>query len=262
MRHRGLTLLELLIVVVLIGSMGALIAPFAIGRAKRIAMSDAQQQVEAILTLARADAQRSGTPCRVVAREDREGRVELHASAVPFSLAPLERLSDDDEADGSDAGFTAADPGVAEAPAAHTEAPTGVEASRTAITLPRGVRLTDVLPAAERGRSGREVEPDVGTVPNWDLRGEVSWEAERPADEVVVAVFLPDGGGRTFGRRFLVSEQGQAAEVVINEWTGAVRVQRVPGGEARTEPADVPRERLSDELPPEIDGPLLRTRPR
>ncbi len=215
---RCFTLLEMMVVIVLIVLVMGLVLPQTLSTLSRSEFTEAQNQVEALLMLARADCQRQGVPIQVVARASRGGAGAMELRAAPMSI-PSEV--------GEEA--PARSPGGRDGGASGTGRGHVGGVGRV-VTLPPGVRITATPPRGKGdlgsvvGGAGEPADPASAAGPSQDGQADA---------DVVVAVFFPDGRVVPAGPRYLVrlgaasGDPGQAVRLEINGWTGAVTASRV-----------------------------------
>ncbi len=216
---RAFTIIELMVVLAIMLAVGAIALPLALDDAKRAAMREAQDQLEAVMLSARADAQRTGKTVRVIG-------VLLDGRWVLTEEEVLERMVSDDALTGS---------------GSFSSSPTRVIQE---LALPEGVRL---------GRTRDEAEGNVREA--WEGGGEFGESDDGDADttadptedgtpsgarEIQIAVFLPDGQIMATRPLYLGGADGRVGEVSVNGWTGALTVQVLPArtGEPGEETGD------------------------
>jgi Tfp pilus assembly protein FimT len=200
MTRRGVTILELLVVIGLLLALASVALPIVVTRAAGSALPEAQQQVEAALMLARADAQRDSAPVRVRARACAQGGMELVAETVELRQGGTDRGAASADADGSD-------------PVSGSDERTRLSA---VYTLPRGIVLSDSVKSADAVAHQPLAEPVTGGA-----------AAAASNDWVLLAVFLPSGEAIRPGPRYLIDERGRAAELVVEPWSGRLSIRPV-----------------------------------
>lgn len=197
-RARAFTLLELIVVIVIILAISAVVLPVAFDDVKRAAFREAQEQIEAVMMSARADAQRTGKTVRVTAvRVD--GRWVMRQEEIVEG--------------GSHGAAMNEVSGGARTRLMHEKA------------LPLGMRLArslDELTAAE----GMDGTAEWGA--SDDAGGDVDGRDEDAA-MMQIGMFLPDGQITPTRPLYLAEGDvgGRVGEVIVNSWTGVVTVKMV-----------------------------------
>jgi type II secretory pathway pseudopilin PulG len=191
------TLLELLIVIVLLISIGAIITPFTIGGMDRSAFDDAQRHYEGAVMMARAEAQRRGVVLELVARSDSGGST--------LCTREVEQQSRGEQ--GADGG------------AEQSRASVGVGENEL-LAFSAGISVSDVDPTLKTEPDQGQQDPAMpdGTGSNVSGTG----PASSPSGEIVLGLFFPDGQIEPAAPRFLVGAADRVARMEINRWTGAV----------------------------------------
>src|SRR5688572_11919429 len=156
---RAFTIIELMVVLAIMLAVGAIALPLALDDAKRAAMRESQDQLEAVMLSARADAQRTGKTVRVIG-------VVLDGRWILTEEEVIERKASDDASPGSGSDLSGATRVIQELP------------------LPEGVRL---------GRTRDEAEGKVRQA--WEAGGEFG-ESDESEHETTTN---PDGAGASGG---------------------------------------------------------------
>jgi type II secretory pathway pseudopilin PulG len=197
----------LLVVLAIMIAIASILLPLALDDAKRASLTEAREQLEAVLLSARADAQRTGKTVRVAAFEQ-DGR---------WLLA-------EEEVQGADA-TSGASVDEANAP--------GVQARILQVTsLPEGVRIGQTRDAAEGKKSGTEADGGENDGQDWEgpplASGTDDVGGSVDGVEVQVALFLPDGQVVATRPLFIGGADGRVGELSLNSWTGMVEMRVLP----------------------------------
>jgi prepilin-type N-terminal cleavage/methylation domain-containing protein len=203
---RAFTIIELMVVLAIMLAVGAIALPLALDDAKRAAMREAQDQLEAVLLSARADAQRTGKTVRVIG-------VVLDGRWVLTEEEVLERKASDDVSPGSGSDLSGATRVIQELPL-----PDGVRLGRTRDEAEGKVRQA-WEPGSELGESD-ESDAEMTTDP--------SDAGASGGQEIQIAVLLPDGQIMATRPLYLGGADGRVGEVSVNGWTGVLTVTLLP----------------------------------
>lgn len=226
-RRRGLTLLEILIVLALLIATAALAIPAMTHRFESTRFEATVDQIIATLALARAESQQQRRPVQIL--WDAGERVVRGAWLDTELLAGDDEQSrpvDDSQAGGTDADGEEADP--------QSRLDAAGAGARTLAT--GGSRLRVLLPEGCRVEPGRSESPEAGaTEPSPDKR------ADPPGGDstapISLVVYMPDGS--TFGEASfrVVDDQGRQVRIEINPWTGQALVSQTPAAATSEPPA-------------------------
>jgi Tfp pilus assembly protein FimT len=205
---RGFSIVEVLIALSIVVAIGALAMPNLVGMSKTVRMKEAGRIVEDAVAEARTEAQRRGVAIRLHAETTPDGRTVLVGKAASVRDVVNQRLQGEGEA--SETGHAA--PGASRFGQALVWA-----------QLPEGCSLdTEATDGIE----------DANTTPN------NTWE---PTDEQRANlpkwlwVVLPDGAVSSERASTLKGPGERRASVVVNRWTGSVRVRELAS--SNTSPA-------------------------
>jgi len=226
MARRGLTLLELLIVLALLVALGAIALPMLVVRLDARAFETAGEVAVNHLLLARAHAQATGEPVEVRYRGDGrwlEARLFLagrevieegtyrqsRRDAVTGAGAPGGALEMDYEGEDEEEG--------------------AIGAGWARVALPAGVTMSAQPP--EEAETGAMFGGTIEEGPSFDA-AEVEWpvtEIVEAADErsLRVAVYLPDGSAMLCTDVWLRDDGGRAGKLTVNPFTGLPRFERL-----------------------------------
>lgn len=208
MLHRGITLIELLIAIAILLTIGAIVTPIMTRTLDERRFESAAERVELQLLLARSYAQRSGDPIevrfetdsrRIVARRFLDGDETGDFSDRRQPPAQREHAQRHDFAgtfDDDDAGV------IAEA--------------WTERVLSRGIRLHD--------------QPPQRTMASAAIRRQAAMD-DAPAIEeesIRIAVFLPDGSALLARTIWLADDRDRLGRIRISTWTGTAKYERMP----------------------------------
>jgi prepilin-type N-terminal cleavage/methylation domain-containing protein len=244
MSLRGFTLLEIMIALGLLLSVVSLAIPTFVRLLGSTTFEETASQLESVLVMARADAQRDARAIRLVAYTRESGMVVLYteplesdtASGVGFeqpvdASAPDERIVDD----------------------VSFRAP-GVSPGRLRLRLPEGYRIdTAPPPPAGVGPSVARGDASAAFAPMETLDAMLVPGVGEETRSVTLGIFLPDGSVIAGSARYLVGSDGQGLELRINRWTGSAMFVAV---EPETEePGETPEDRANPRDPGE-PGPL------
>ncbi|MGE3320914.1 MAG: Tfp pilus assembly protein FimT/FimU [Phycisphaerales bacterium] len=221
MRRRGMTLLELMVVLAIVLALASVVAPAFVQWSRASKLPQAGNQVEALMMMAQADAQRQSVPVRVVARVGAGGATELVTERVELLAPGGAEQEPMFESGGAEGEATAS----RSTRASRTTGPSGMGAAgvvSATCTLPAGVSVIERVP--EPGADG--IEPAAASVesvarPEGPAARVGMFDAE-PRAGILMAVFLPDGEAVWPGPRFLVDSAGRALEVGIEPVSGRV----------------------------------------
>lgn len=216
---RAYTMLEVLIVLVLVGLIAGLVGPSMTSRLGAARVDGAASRVESALAEARAEAQETRRPVRVVAVVDEKGRTGVTCEPVVSGESTS----------------VSTRPSMEHA---------FVKATRR-VALPDGCTIEGVearRPTAHRSMGGLRAPIMMG-----EPRA-----VEQPQSKVL-AVFLPDGSAMTSGAIRVRDREGRGSDVRVNPWTGVAalaaageesaetsKVEAAPGVGGLTERADDP----------------------
>jgi len=225
MERRGLTLLELLIVVGLILAIAALVFPVMTDRLAERRFDSAAQQVRAHMLLARAEAMSTRRAVEVRYAPDRRvvETVRFEPEVDEAGMGVRQRAAARSEDSGGD-------------PLTEALGPIdGEEIGRTdvaVVDVPESVRILDRLPEdldvdLEAGMAldldAEQLEYLEAESPEMAVDDPFAFE-ERPA--VRLAVYLGDGSALLSKPLWLIDEDGRRAKLEVNPWTGVPRLTR------------------------------------
>lgn len=223
--RRGVTLLEILIVLALIIATAAVAIPAMTSRFENTRFDATTDQLIATLALARAEAQRQRRPVQML----------WDAETSTVFAAWLDQPSDSSEDESGDPNITPEEPeGDGQAvPVRDRLSEAGIGASQLAIG---GSRLRVVLPEGCRVEVGDAEIDGSGADPK--SAGDPSTAGERQAglaepQLLSLIVYMPDGS--TFGAASfrMVDRSGRQVRFDVNPWTGqavASRERRASAG--------------------------------
>lgn len=210
--RRGLTLLEVLIVLALLIASAAIAIPAMSRRFEATRFDATVDQIIATLALARAQSQQQRRPVQIIWDSDARTIRAAWLDAAAFSdeddsdEPPREAEEARESADAPDerSGQNRLD---AAAAAAGTMATGG---SSLRVLLPEGCRV-EVRPAADEELPGAEAE---------DRSNATAAVDDSTGRNLSLAVFMPDGS--TFGQASfrVVDTRGRQVRIDINPWTG------------------------------------------
>lgn len=186
-----------MIALALIVTVAALVMPSIGHLVRSTEIETTARNVESILTMARADAQRDGQAILVYAQEQLDGPIGLYAEVFD----PLGESEQDRR------------------PPILFTLPSGMSFSSRA---PEPDELQDFMGA----QGGLEEPLDE---PAEDGEGYEAGEflETMEADRLEIAIFLPDGSALGRGRRYLHVGKGQGFELGLNQWTGSAKLTEV-----------------------------------
>ncbi len=209
-RTKGFSIVEVLIALSIVVAIGALAMPNLVGMSKTVRMKEAGRIVEDAVAEARTEAQRRGVAIRLHAETTPDGRTVLVGKAASVHDVVNQRLQGEGEA--SETGHAA--PGASRFGQALVWA-----------QLPEGCSLdTETTDGTE----------DANTPPN------DAWE---PTDEQRANlpkwlwVVLPDGAVSSERASTLKGPGERRASVVVNRWTGSVRVRELAANSTTPTPS-------------------------
>lgn len=199
----GFTILEILIALSIVIAIGALAMPSLWGLSSSVRMREAGRIVTDAVAEARTEAQKRGVAIRMQTKTTAEGRTVLVGEAASVRTA-LEDLRQDATTDDGGASSEKRVPALVWA------------------ELPEGCTLArEMDEAGEEGAGGLELSAEQKAgLPRW------LW------------VVLPDGAVSSEGSSTLKGPGDRRASVVVNKWTGLVRVREEVGKDAGTRTAD------------------------
>ncbi len=241
MNRRGVTLLELLVVIGLLLALGSLVFPSVLAQFHERAFESSVEVVRNQLLLARAHAQATGEP------------VEVFYRAVPPSVeARRFPIVGRDLAPAQPARRT---PAVADGEALDLAPPDEDESAEAELMIGEGwafrelarrVWIADQPPSSlEADLPGALVATDVEGW-NWD-GAPAGRRGERGAEPawIRLAVFLPDGSALLGDPVWIGDEDGRIRKLLVNPWTGLPSL-----GSAEPEDGD-----LGEETEPQDPAP-------
>ncbi len=252
---RGLTIIEVLIVIAMLIAMASLVMPNIVGRFERRSFESTMEQISSALLMARAHAQMTGRPVEVLYepgdREAIEPR-EPHLTARHLDLRDpdvIESLRNEAQAAVSngpavmdDGSVDDAMPGLLESPGEPTQDDRAIYESWANHALPRGVRVQSSAPESlEAIASDAPLDDLLGA----DMRDEP--RSREPVDRRVrLAVFLPDGSLLAGQVGWLVDGDGRIARIEVNRWSGLATVEWIQT--ASQAQAEIDRQEQADEV--------------
>ncbi len=222
MTRRGLTLLELLIVLGLLLAIGAIALPSLRSLLARQSFEAAVERAQQQLLMARAHAQVTGKPVEVVYRAESR-TIEARLFLIDEGEGPVERESLDrasGDHDGDDIARGAEVEGAILEPWA-------------VIDLPRGVKLSREAPdaAVELAESQGDDAAKANLI---ELAGDAAssrlLDSMESAEEdpLRLAVLLPDGTAMLTNELWIADEDGRFGRLIVNPWTGAATFESLP----------------------------------
>jgi len=188
-RERAFTIVELLIVLALLAAIGSLALPPVWKWVEDVRFRETMATFDAAMDAAGAAARRGGRALAVAARNE-NGRLKVETSEVAGPLSPDE--AGDSEGDDS-----------------------GRAVSVVRYSFPPGFRFAD-----EVRRAGASVAAGPGTKAG--ATGSSTGETR-----LGIALFLPDGTAAAGAPLRISDGRGHSAEVVVDAWSGAVRLRPV-----------------------------------
>lgn len=256
LRNRcGLTLLEVLIVLVLLAALGAIVAPVVLDRLDERAFEAAADTTNEQLMMARAHAQATGEPvevtyspvtgnvqARVYAPWDTENDLgAIEPGTSPLAAVAFGQRSSIDDRSSSRSSHSA------EASDAHTASTSDHDDSAlngnsiaeawATRTLGRGMRINTHPPfvaGADGEAAGEEICLPDGTMitvaPEEDFE---TLDDLEHGQEVRLAVFMPDGSAMVGDELWLDDGRGRYGKISINAWSGLPIFQRLADLQAR-----------------------------
>lgn len=217
--RRALTLMEVLIVLAILGAMLALTMPFVLDRLAENAFSSAIDQVRGQVALTRAQAMARGESLEI-RYLPASGRVEVR----PFAAG--NRAIGEREFGVRERGRSGLELDVAPDDSLDPV----YLGSWARVALPGGVRITQEPPSPPLAD---EFAFNDGLPPVIDGRAPGSGTGMSPgaahdddAEALRLAVFLPDGSVLLARPLWLVDEEGRAARIELNIWTGRLTLAR------------------------------------
>lgn len=195
---RGLTLLELLIVLALLLAMAALVGPAALNALDERAFESATDVTQRQMMLARAHAQATGKPVEVVYVRNQAGARNV--------VARLFEVSEDQQQE-------------------------PLVESWASRTLPFAFSMSDREPRVQD-------EPRIGGLD----------DAAVEATMLRLGVFLPDGSAMAGSPRWMLDDDGRAARLHVNPYTGEVSFTRLPPEDLRNVAAQEESDTMQWEL--------------
>ena len=243
MSRRGLTLLELLIVLGLLLALGALVFPALMQSLDERAFESSADVVRNQLLLARAHAQTEGEPVEVIYHDDPPLNSRVEARRFEAGLRAFERgeylearRHSPDAGDPLRLEYEQADPDVS------------IPASWAVRRLPDGLRITDRRPLEVDEEGGL-----LGSVPEQAFEPGGDALAGESLDERAsfrLAVFLPDGSA-LLGEPFWIKDgDGRLGVFEVNHWTGLPTFDRIGSTDRELPQEDAEAEREQDEPEP------------
>jgi len=260
---RGLTIIEVLIVIAILIAMASLVMPNVVGRFERRSFESTMQQIGAALLMARAHAQMTGRPVEVVYEPGDPDALrprEAQLTARHLDLRDpdvIESLRSEAQAAASDTPAFAGRP-VDDVMPDLRDDPGAPEVDDRAIyepwanhVLPRGVRVQATTPES--------LEAIASDAPLDDLLGADLRDEPRSREEVDrrvrLAVFLPDGSLLAGQVGWLVDTDERIARIEVNQWSGLATVQWIQT--AAQAQAEIDRQEQDAEAQDERDDDLL-----
>jgi len=251
--RRGLTLLELLIVLTLIIATAAIAIPAMSERFERTRFDSTIDQIVATLALSRAESQRQVRPVQVM--WDPAQRV------IRATWLDQKSLSGENDADSHQPSSDQSGSGRSVEALSAADRLNEVGAESHAIWT-GGSRLRVVLPEGCGVHTGADESPPDAPPADGSILPPSSGEDAAQSDQAVsLIVYMPDGS--TFGEAsFLVVDQGgRKSRIDVNSWTGQARVSRLE----KSEDAASAEGATSDALQPDAsqvapDQPTDRSR--
>lgn len=210
-RTHGFSIIEVLIALSIVVAIGALAMPNLVGMSKTVRMQEAGRIVEDAVAEARTEAQRRGVAIRLHAETTPDGRTILVGKAASVHDVVRERLGGGEESKTS----TSAVPG-----------PFGVNQALVWAQLPEGCSLdTDAVTS--------DSDLNAGASQGWEPS-----DAQKANLPKWLWVVLPDGAVSSEHQSTLKGPGSRRAALVVNRWTGSVRVRELAAGNiTKDEPA-------------------------
>ena len=232
MCRRGLTLLELLIVIGLVVALGAIVLPAMTGAQGQRAFDSTVQIIRDQLLLARAHAQLTATPVEVI-YYGRSPRVEARL------FDPALQASDSQfvDADGSN-DWAPGDPLMLDE---QDEDELVIGEAWAYRHLAQDVRITSTPPQD----AVDDFDDAFGSVDDFDDQSQLFDPDEEP-HAIRLAVFLPDGSALLGEPVWVIDNDGRVGRLEVNPWTGLPSFDATGAYRGADEPAD--DEQPDDEL--------------
>lgn len=213
LKKHGFSILEVLIALSIVMAIAALAMPNLVGLSKTVRMQEAGRIVEDAVAEARTEAQRRGVAIRLHAETSADGRTVLVGNAASVHDAVEESSSSNKES-------ASRDPEV--------RGPFHFGQALVWAQLPEGCSLDTEL-------SADDAEPKVDANAGWEPTADQ--KANLPKWLWVV---LPDGAVSSERPSTLKGPGERRASLVVNRWTGSVRVRDLAGGAPSKDTASKP----------------------
>lgn len=230
--QRGLTLIELLIVIALILMVGAVMVRPVLNQVDRWAFESAVDELRGQLLLARGEAIATGRAMEV-RYEPRTRRVEVRRfEAGQRAIGQSEQRQ---AMRGSGSGSRAGNDDPMTLPLAVDPEADAARPSWMTLDLPGGVRLMNRLPEAATAQPGLFGET---MFEEQALREELEMMLMEEMDMLTaetgfrVAVYLADGSAMLLRDTWLIDGEARVMRVRINPWTGHPSMERIERGAA------------------------------
>lgn len=232
MCRRGLTLLELLIVIGLVVALGAIVLPAMTGVQSQRAFDSTVQIIRDQLLLARAHAQLTATPVEVI-YYSRSPRVEARLFSPDLQASASQFV----DADGSD-DWAQGDPLMLDE---QDEDELVIGEAWAYRHLAQDVRITSTPPQD----AVDDFDDAFGSFDDFDDQRQLFDPNEQP-HAIRLAVFLPDGSALLGEPVWVIDNDGRVGRLEVNPWTGLPSFDATGAYRDADEPADDAQ--LDDEL--------------
>lgn len=210
MCRRGLTLLELLIVIGLVVALGAIVLPAMTGVQRQRAFDSTVQIIRDQLLLARAHAQSTGSPVEVL-YYSHSPRVEARLFDPELQASPSPYVDADGWGDGPQSEPLMLDE--------EDEAELVIGEAWAYRHLAGGIRITRT-PAQQ---DVNEFEDEFGSFDEFgagsDDRSQL-FDPDEDPEAIRLAVFLPDGSALVAQPFWVIDNSGRVGRLEVNPWTG------------------------------------------
>lgn len=224
-RTHGFSIIEVLIALSIVIAIAALAMPNLVGMSKTVRMQEAGRIVEDAVAEARTEAQKRGVAIRLHAETTPDGRTVLVGKAASVHDVMNERLFGGNESKGA---------------ASTVPGPFGISQALVWATLPEGCSLDT---ESSSGESEPKAEANQGWEPNDEQKANLpKW----------LWVVLPDGAVSSEHQSTLKGPGDRRASLVVNRWTGSVRVRELAAGNVTkdeptkaTDASDTPKDEES-----------------
>lgn len=211
-RPHAFSIIEVLIALSIVIAIAAIAMPNLVGMSKTVRMQEAGRIVEDAVAEARTEAQKRGVAIRLHAETTPDGRTVLVGKAASVHDVMNERLFAGEERN---------------APASTVPGPFGISHALVWAPLPEGCSLDTESPA--------DAEPKGEANPGWEPNDEQKTNLPK-----WLWVVLPDGAVSSEHQSTLKGPGDRRASLVVNRWTGSVRVRELASGNVSATTGDDP----------------------